>query len=215
MRWQDLAYWDSQDWVTIQEKLNDLQHKGVLYNPPYDKLFASMDATPLENVSVVIVGQDPYPNHYMATGLAFSVPPSIERTRLPPTLKNIFKELAEDLHIWEPTNGDLTHWAKQGVFLWNAVPSCEAGLPGSHRWIEWESLTAEIIKTLDARSNCVFVLLGQYARSFAPLVVLSEVIETSHPSPLGAKYGFKGSRIFSTVNGLLVSHGRDPIDWRL
>lgn len=215
MNWTDLDYWQSKEWQVVKERLDDLDRKSVLYNPSRKLLFRALDITPFEKVRVAIIGQDPYPHHQHATGVAFDVPPSIKRDKFPPTLLNIFEEYKQDLHYPDPDTGSLHKWARQGVLLWNAIPSCEAGKPASHHWTEWSWLTKEIIEKLDREGCCVFVLLGNYAKKYNQFIFESDVIETSHPSPLGAKFGFTGSRVFSTTNGFLVEAGLEPVDWKL
>lgn len=213
MPWSSLNYWKSGEWQVIMEKLNDLKKKKVLYCPSRANLFAALSAIPMEKVRVAIIGQDPYPNPGHATGIAFSIPSEVKE--FPPTLVNFLKEYQDDLHYPAPRCGDLRRLCNNGVLLWNAIPSCLAGVPGSHRWTEWEYLTKEIVEKLNER-NVVFLLLGRIARSLVCYTDnRSRVIETSHPSPLGVKHGFVGSRIFSRANAALVELGKEPIDWRL
>jgi len=230
--WDNLKYWNSGEWQWVQEKLDELDRAGVLYNPPRHKLFRSMEVIPVTDVRVAIFGQDPYPDRNLATGIAFSIPEDVDD--YPPTLINIFNELAADLAIDTPTHGNLMDWVKQGVFLWNVYPSCANGLPGSHHWGEWEALTEEIVRELSEIVG-VFVFLGAKARKFTKFIPKERikgwngkladekieipinqvtVLEYSHPSPLGVDKGdhpFRGSRMFSTIN----SHLTKPIDWRL
>ena len=211
MKWSELKFWDSGEWQAIHERFNDLRKKGVIINPERKKMFRALTLTPLEKTKVAFIGQDPYPNPIHATGLAFSVPETIKD--YPPTLKNIFLEYSNDLHYPDPPNGNLTKWATEGVLLWNAIPSCEANLPASHRWCEWEELTKEIILELDNR-NILLVFLGKIAKEYTKYINNSDYICISHPSPLGANASnnpFLGSRIFTTVNSKL----KEPIDWKL
>lgn len=216
--WDDLSYWDTGEFQVVQERLDDLRKAKKICNPKREDLFAALDLTPFEDVKVCLMGQDPYPNSRHATGVAFSVPSSLKV--LPPTLVNILREYQDDLHLPEPKTGDLTKWGKQGVLLWNVIPSVEANRPGSHTgWCEWELLTKEIIEELDAR-HIVFVFLGGKAREFVKYVQPwnSSVIELSHPSPRGnlnARSPFLGSRMFSTINDKLNGQGIKPIDWKL
>ena len=205
----NLKYFETGEWQVVQERLDDLKVAGILYNPSHKLIFRALEVTPFESVRVVLMGQDPYPNHNLATGLAFSIPSGV--VEFPASLKNIFKEYQDDLHYPEPTSGDLSDWAKRGVLLWNAFPTCLVGKAGSHHWIEWEFLTKEIVEKLDVRGDCVFALLGSYARGYTKYINNSPIVETSHPSPLGANKGFLGSRLFSTINSNL----KEPIDWRL
>lgn len=213
--WDDLEYWSSLPWELIQEKLDALEAKKIAYNPARENLFAALDAVPFDKVRVVIIGQDPYPAAEYATGIAFSIPRNVKV--FPPTLDNIFQEYQDDLHYPKPGHGCLDKWTSQGVLLWNATPTCETGHPCSHRsWDEWSYLTIEIVQKLSERKGIVFVLLGGNAHRLVPFIELeNEIIQTSHPSPLGAsrtKSPFLGSRIFSTINAKLKNN---PIDWRL
>lgn len=213
--WKDLTYWSSGEWQVVSERLDGLTKKHVLWCPGKRNLFSVFRRCPFNTVRVCIIGQDPYPNPTIATGTAFDIPADVQEKNYPPTLKNIFYEYQSDLHYPAPPNGSLINWCKRGVFLWNAIPSCEAMKPTSHHWPEWDLLTQEIVRKLDEK-DVVFVFLGRHARAFIPEVTRhSKVLETSHPSPLGVNYGFAGSRIFSTVNSHLVNEGLDPIDWRL
>ena len=198
-----LAYFQSGEWQVVKEKLDDEDDN---FNPGWGHLFDGLKLVPCERVRVAILGQDPYPDRMYCTGVAFSVPQS---AGIPPSLKNIFKEYQDDLGFPPPRCGDLTKWCEQGVLLWNVYPSCRTGQPGSHHWLEWEYLTKEILELIDGKATVVF--LGNRARSFARYCTKSPTICTSHPSPLGARYGFFGSRIFSKINATL----EQPIDWRL
>lgn len=213
----DLAYWQSGEYQLIEERLNDVYRSSsqgkddAQFNPDPRYVFAGLRSVLPERCRVAIIGQDPYPKHEHACGVAFSLPRRVRD--FPPTLVNIFKELEDDLGYSPPKHGDLTRWCEQGVLLWNVYPTCATGKPGSHHWDEWTYLTKEIVEKLDGQ--VVFVLLGASARSFRHLIHKSPCIETSHPSPLGAKWGFLGSRIFSRTNASLVALGKEPIDWRL
>lgn len=211
----DLAYFQTGEWQVISERLDDYDQSMVQYNPPRSHLFAALVACPCERVRVVILGQDPYPNRMHCTGIAFSCPGRVKP--IPHSLENIFKEYEADLHYPTPKNGDLTPWVKQGVLLWNVYPSCLMGKPGSHHWDEWTYLTKEIVEKLDAKGNVVFCALGSVARSFTGNLTNpnSRLVTTSHPSPLGFNKGFKGSRIFSTINFYLCSLDQPTIEWRL
>lgn len=221
MNWEDLDYWRTGEWQVVQERLDD----DPGFCPRRDLMFEAMVQTPFEKTRVMIVGQDPYPDPEMACGLAFSVPLTSSRvkSKLPPTLINIFDEYVADLHLPRPTNGSLIPWAQRGVMLWNAYPTCKIGQSMSHRWSEWEPLTREMISTLCTENtklglNVVFVLIGSASRSFATNVTGDHpVVETAHPSPLArrAKNPFKGSRVFSSVNAKLAEKFMETIDWRL
>jgi uracil-DNA glycosylase len=207
-KWSELNYWKSGEWQVVEERINDEIDTGVRVCPSKKNLFAALVATPFNKVRVCIVGQDPYPDGRFATGIAFSIPKGQEN--FPPTLCNVYSELCSDLGVAYPRTGELSRWTKQGVLLWNAIPSCREGHSASHHWDEWSYLTREIVERLDEKS-VVFVLLGRIARSYRRYITRSPCIETSHPSPLGAAHGFLGSRIFSQVN----SHLPQPIDWSL
>lgn len=206
--WEDMNFWRSGEWQVIQERLDDLEKTHTVYNPRRDLLFSSLDETPFLDTRVAIIGQDPYPDHLYATGIAFDVPSSV--IDLPPSLNNIFTEYVNDLGFPRPKNGSLLKWCRQGVLLWNATPTCEAGKPGSHKWDEWSFLTKEIVFQLDLNA-CVFVFLGKKAQAYCKYATSDRSICTSHPSPLGVHQGFFGSKVFSKVNSLLET----PIDWRL
>jgi uracil-DNA glycosylase len=182
--------------------------------PPAHEVFAALEHTPLPDVKVVLLGQDPYHDDGQAHGLCFSVRPP---TPPPPSLRNIFKELEADLGIAPPSTGDLTPWARRGVLLLNAVLTVEAHQPASHQKRGWEELTDDVIRAVAARStHTVFCLWGSFAKKKAALVDASRhtVIMGAHPSPLSARLFF-GSRPFSAMNRALVEHGQEPIDWRL
>src|SRR6266700_1109605 len=146
MTWEDLSYWSSADWRIVQERLDEMDRKGLLYNPRRDKLFASLDAVPFEQVRVVIMGQDPYPERNYATGIAFSIPKRC--TTIPPSLKIILQEYCDDLHTSWPRDVTLGKWTEQGCLLQNAIPSCKTNASLSHDWPEWQSLTKEIVEKL-------------------------------------------------------------------
>lgn len=180
--------------------------------PPLPDLFRAFRLCPPEAVRVLILGQDPYHGPGQAHGLAFSVPPGIA---VPPSLRNVFKELRDDLGVTPPASGDLSGWAAQGVLLLNAVLTVRAGKPGSHARQGWEHVTDAAIRALDASDERVaFLLWGGYARRKAPLVTAAHhvVLEAAHPSPMNAR-GFLGSRPFSRANDALVAVGRKPVHW--
>lgn len=182
--------------------------------PPAELRLHALNTTPLSQVRVVIIGQDPYPTPGHAHGLSFSVTPAV--TPLPKSLQNIFRELKEDLGI-NNINGSLEAWAQQGVLLLNAVLSVEQGRPGSHAKIGWERFTDRIIAAVSGRHEpVVFLLWGAYAQKKGVMIDRGRhaVIESPHPSPLSAYRGFFGSRPFSRANGYLESFGYASIDWR-
>jgi uracil-DNA glycosylase len=189
--------------------------QGKVIYPPGALIFNAFACTPLDKVKVVIIGQDPYHGAGQAHGLCFSVQ---KGTAPPPSLLNIFKELHEDVGVPIPEHGDLSHWARQGVFLLNASLSVRAGEPMSHSKIGWAVFTDHVIKKIsDARQFVVFLLWGKFAQEKQALIDEKKhlVLKAAHPSPLSASAGFFGCRHFSKTNDYLVSRGIDPIDWRL
>lgn len=181
--------------------------------PPGPKIFNAYDTTPIEDVKVVILGQDPYHNPGQAMGLSFSVP---EGTRIPPSLRNIYKELNTSLGIAPANHGDLTKWAEQGVFLLNAMLTVERNQPGSHQRSGWQFFTDASIKAIsDQRENVVFMLWGAFARKKAVLIDAEKhlVLESAHPSPFSADRGFFGNNHFILANEYLEKNGRQPINW--
>lgn len=183
--------------------------------PPEPDVYNAFRYTPLGNVKVVILGQDPYPNRGQGHGLCFSVRPGVA---LPGSLRNIYRELHDDLGITPPKHGYLVDWAKQGVLLLNAVLTVRAGQPNSHKGKGWEKFTDAALKAVSELADPVaFVLWGAYAQKKTALIDTDRhaVIASAHPSPLSASNGFFGSRPFSKVNAALEEFGRKPIDWRL
>lgn len=169
---------------------------------------------PLDDVRVLIVGQDPYPTPGHAVGLSFSVAPDVRP--IPRSLQNIYTELADDLGVPRPSTGDLSPWADRGVLLLNRVLTVRPGAPASHRGRGWEAVTARAIAALVERGGpLVAVLWGRDARSLVPHLGDVPCIESAHPSPLSARSGFFGSRPFSRANELLARQGAEPIDWSL
>lgn len=187
---------------------------GKLIYPPGPLIFNAFHLTPFDNVKVVILGQDPYHNPGQAHGLSFSVPDNVPA---PPSLVNIYKEIASDLGISFKKNGNLSGWANQGVFLLNAMLSVEAGKAASHSNIGWQNFTDAVIKAIsEKKEHVVFMLWGNFARSKKDLIDCSRhlVLEAAHPSPL-ARGAFFGCRHFSQCNNYLKSHGLEPIDWTI
>ncbi|WP_414695811.1 uracil-DNA glycosylase [Oryzihumus sp.] len=169
---------------------------------------------PLDEVKVLIVGQDPYPTPGHAVGLSFSVAPDVRP--VPRSLQNIYAEMGTDLGLPTPPNGDLSPWADQGVLLLNRVLTVRPGAAGSHRGKGWETVTAQAIQALVERGGpLVAILWGRDARNLGPALGQVPRIESAHPSPLSARGGFFGSRPFSRANELLVAQGAGPVDWRL
>jgi len=186
---------------------------GRVYLPSRDRVLRAF-GRPLADVRVLVVGQDPYPTAGHPVGLAFSVAPDVRP--LPRSLANVYRELEADLGIAPAAHGDLSAWFEQGVLLLNRVLTVAPGQSGSHRRQGWEQVTQRAIEALVERGGpLVAVLWGGDARKLAPLLGDVPVVESAHPSPLSARYGFFGSRPFSRVNELLAAQGADPIDWRL
>jgi uracil-DNA glycosylase len=186
---------------------------GRPYLPSGDRVLRAFEA-PLDEVRVLIVGQDPYPTPGHPVGLSFSVDPSVRP--VPRSLQNIYQELRADLGIPTPGDGDLTPWTRQGVMLLNRVLTVRAGVSGSHRGKGWEAVTEHAIRSLVARGGpLVAILWGKDAGTLRPLLGSTPVIASAHPSPLSASGGFYGSRPFSRANELLVAAGATPVDWRL
>ncbi|USZ48171.1 uracil-DNA glycosylase [Halomonas sp. DN3] len=177
--------------------------------------FRAFELTPLDEVRVVILGQDPYHGPGQAHGLCFSVR---EGVKPPPSLVNIYKELAQDLGVTPVNHGHLEAWARQGVLLLNTSLTVEEGNAGSHRGKGWETFTDRAIETVNAEAPpCVFLLWGSHARQKKALVDQERhlVLESPHPSPLSAHRGFFGNHHFSRANAFLAEHGRSPVDWQL
>jgi len=188
---------------------------GKVIFPQWDHCFNALNTTAFKDVEVVIIGQDPYHGPGQAHGLCFSVLPDV---KTPPSLVNIFKEIANDLGLPVPDHGCLTHWAQQGVLLLNSVLTVEQGRAGSHQGKGWETFTDQIIGLLNqGKENLVFLLWGSYAIKKGALIDRHRhlVLESVHPSPLSAHRGFFGSRHFSQANAYLEQHGKQPIDWGL
>ena len=206
--------WNSSNFNKFYNSVLELYNKKIIY-PPKEYIFNALKLTPYKEVKVVIVGQDPYHGEGEAHGLSFSVQKGI---KLPPSLKNIYKELYNDLNIIPSSNGDLTKWAKQGVLLLNATLTVEKDKANSHANIGWQPLTDYIIKKLNASDRpIVFILWGNFARSKKVFITNPKhlVIESAHPSPFSASYGFFGSKPFSKANKYLEKNNIQPIDWTL
>ena len=183
--------------------------------PPGPQIFAAFNATPLNNVKVVIVGQDPYHGPGQANGLCFSVS---DRVRLPPSLVNIFKEIESDTGFSLSGSGDLTPWARQGVLLLNTTLTVRSGAAASHQGKGWEQFTDEVIRTVStSNTGVVFLLWGKPAQSKEKLIDITKhfVLKAPHPSPLSAYTGFWGCRHFTKANKILIDQGKQPIHWPL
>lgn len=198
--------------TALKEFLLQERENYTLY-PKGENIFAAFNHTPFEEVKVVILGQDPYHGANQAHGLAFSVNEGVAH---PPSLRNIFKELHDDIGCEIPKSGDLTHWAKEGVFLLNAVLSVRASEAASHKGRGWEIFTDAIIKELSQRrENLVFILWGAPAALKASLIDEKKhlILKAPHPSPLSSYRGFFGSKPFSKTNEYLTCNGVKPIEW--
>lgn len=189
------------------------EYKNSTIYPPGKLIFNAFNLCPFDKVKVVILGQDPYHESGQAHGLCFSV---MDNVPFPPSLQNIFTEIANDLHKPVPASGNLTRWAEQGVLLLNATLTVRAHLAGSHQNKGWETFTDDVIKLLsDRKEHLVFILWGGYAKRKAALIDSSRhlVLTSAHPSPLSAYRGFFGNGHFSKTNEYLATHGMTPIDW--
>ncbi len=198
--------------ASLAERVRNSYLSGTVFPPP-KLIFNALELCPFGNVKVVILGQDPYHGLGQAHGLSFSVP---EGVRPPPSLKNIYKEIASDIGTMVPDSGNLERWATQGVLLLNATLTVEQSKPGSHQGLGWEEFTDAIIKTVsDQKEHVVFLLWGNYARAKRSLIDSSKhcVLEAPHPSPFSAHSGFFGCKHFSQTNSYLQQHGKDPIMW--
>lgn len=200
------------------EKLTDFvktEYKSEVCFPPVKDIFNAFKMCSFSNTKIVILGQDPYHGKGQAHGLSFSVP---EGMKIPPSLRNIFKELTSDLGVDSPTQGDLTSWAKQGVLLLNATLTVRKSTPGSHQKQGWEEFTDSVIKTIsNKKESVVIVLWGKFAEQKVSLIDESKhcIITSSHPSPFSAHRGFLGSKPFSKTNEFLEKKGIEKIDWEL
>ena len=204
----------------MQQTLDTVAQKrsqGIAVYPPQSQVFSAFEATPLENIKVVILGQDPYHGEGQAHGLCFSVLPEV--AKLPPSLKNIYKELATDVADFKiPNHGYLQSWAEQGVFLLNTVLTVEQGQAHSHKHLGWEQFTDQVIAHINQHcEGVVFILWGAHAQKKGKGIDSSKhhVLAGPHPSPLSAHRGFFGCQHFSTTNRLLTQQGQAAIDWQV
>ncbi|MBR1502199.1 MAG: uracil-DNA glycosylase [Bacteroidales bacterium] len=205
---------DKPYFASLVGRLHQEKAAGSVIYPPGSQIFRAFDLTPVSQVKVVILGQDPYHGPGQAMGLSFSVPRNVPA---PPSLKNIFKEIEDDLGIRMSGSPDLEPWARQGVLLLNSVLTVRGGQPASHAGIGWTEFTDAVIRYLsDHCEGIVFMLWGNFARSKADLIDTSRhhVLLAAHPSPL-ARGAFFGCRHFSKANALLAAQGKEPIDWQL
>ena len=197
----------------LESFVADEQERYEIYPPP-DKIFTALNLTAYENVKVLLLGQDPYIQKGQAHGLAFSV--EDKRTRIPPSLRNIYKELKDDVAVTPPNHANLTDWAKQGILMLNVVLTVREGESNSHKNKGWETFTDEIIRLVNQKEETVvFVLWGKPAQKKILLIDAERhvIVQGAHPSPLAR--GFLGSRPFSKINQALKNAGRGEIDWRI
>ncbi|MDO5667218.1 MAG: uracil-DNA glycosylase [Alcaligenaceae bacterium] len=208
---QSKAYFNN-----LMQQIESQRERSLVIYPPQNEIFKAFELTPLEQVKVVVLGQDPYHGPNQAHGLAFSVNQGVAQ---PPSLQNIFKELARDIPDFEvPTHGDLRSWARQGVFLLNTVLTVQQAQAHSHADLGWEQFTDEVIAILNAqRENLVFLLWGAHAQKKGRFIDQNKhlVLMAPHPSPLSAYRGFFGCGHFSKSNQYLMEHGREAINWSL
>ena len=201
-------------WRALTKRVEEAYEQGEVF-PPREALFAAFELTPPERVRAVILGQDPYHEPGQANGLAFSVNPGI---KLPPSLQNIYKELEADLSVPAAKNGDLTSWARQGVFLLNTVLSVQAHRANAHKDFGWQTFTDAVIAALGSLPQPIaFLLWGAQAQKKAAVCAASAhprlILQAPHPSPLSAYRGFFGSKPFSKINAFLKENGEKEIDW--
>ena len=212
--WDELlkTVWESEGFKKFMQVVKEKYQENTCF-PEYDNIFNALKLTPYKKVKVVILGQDPYRGTGEAHGLSFSVQDVVKK---PPSLKNIFKELKEDLEIEEPKSGNLTCWAKEGVLLLNSVLTVEKDKAASHKDLGWNLFTDHIIKLLNEKEEpIVFILWGAFAKSKKIYITNNKhyIIESTHPSPFSAHYGFFGSKPFSKTNNFLISTNQLPINW--
>lgn len=203
--------WEKPYFNRLREFLKAEKAAGYKVFPPGNLIFNAFDTTPFDQVKAVIIGQDPYHGMGQAMGLSFSVPMGV---RIPPSLRNIYKELHDDVGMTIPTHGDLTKWAEQGVLMLNSMLTVRAGQAGSHQKKGWEEFTSAAINVLNRdREGLVFLLWGRYAQAKGAIIDTSKhkVLKAPHPSPLAR--GFNGCRHFSQANDYLKAQGKEPIDW--
>ncbi|HLJ81783.1 MAG TPA: uracil-DNA glycosylase [Ktedonobacterales bacterium] len=197
------------------ERFVEEERREYTVFPPAEQVFAALELTPYDRVTVLLLGQDPYHDDGQAHGLCFSVRPGIKP---PPSLANMYRDLRDDLGCRIPNNGYLVPWARQGILMLNAVLTVRAHIPNSHKNHGWETFTDAVIRVVSAKdSPVVFVLWGAYAQKKIPLIDARRhtIITSAHPSPLSARSGFFGSRPFSAINTALRKAGKPKIDWQI
>lgn len=196
----------------LEEKIETEYNNGICF-PKEENIFNAFKFTPLENIKVVILGQDPYHDTNQAMGLSFSVPDGV---KIPPSLVNIYKELSDDFRMPIPKSGDLTNWTKEGVFLLNTTLTVRKDQALSHKGLGWEKFTDHVIKEISDRcNNVVFILWGGQAKTKEVLIDKKKhhIIMGVHPSPLSAYHGFFGSKPFTKANRYLMENEIEPVDW--
>ncbi|WP_160723163.1 uracil-DNA glycosylase [Bacillus sp. USDA818B3_A] len=201
-------------YIKLREILKEEYQNKVIY-PEIQDIFNALHFTSFKDTKVVIIGQDPYHGAGQAQGLSFSVKPGVT---VPPSLKNIYKELHSDIGCEIPNHGSLTEWTKQGILLLNAVLTVQAGKPNSHKGLGWEKFTDRIIEILNERETpVVFILWGKFAQQKQQLITSTRhfIIKSPHPSPFSANSGFFGSKPFSRTNDFLREMGQEEIDWTI
>ena len=206
---------DAEYMLELRDFLREQKLLGKTVYPSKDEIFAALNATPFDAVKIVILGQDPYHGPGQAHGLCFSVRQNVP---VPPSLRNIYKELAADINFLPPKHGCLNEWAQQGVLLLNSVLTVEGNLAASHKDKGWEKFTDSIVNHLnDKAENIVFILWGNYAQKKGAMIDRARhlVLESPHPSPLSASRGFYGNHHFSKSNEYLRAHDVAAIDWQL
>ncbi len=206
---------DAEYMLELRDFLREQKLLGKTVYPSKDEIFAALNATPFDAVKIVILGQDPYHGPGQAHGLCFSVRQNVP---VPPSLRNIYKELAADINFLPPKHGCLNEWAQQGVLLLNSVLTVEGSLAASHKDKGWEKFTDSIVSHLnDKAENIVFILWGNYAQKKGAMIDRARhlVLESPHPSPLSASRGFYGNHHFSKSNEYLRAHDVAAIDWQL
>jgi len=201
-------------WLELQAFLA-IERDNLTVFPPEEEVFTAFQLTPYESVRVLILGQDPYPGEGQAHGLSFSVKPGV---KIPPSLRNMYQELKDELGIEPAKTGHLANWAKQGVLMLNAVLTVRAGEANSHKGKGWETFTDAVIRAVNAKPEpVVFVLWGGYAQKKLKLIDVSRhtIVQSAHPSPLSAHTGFFGSKPFSKINVAIAASGMKAIDWNV
>lgn len=206
---------ESANFKAIHTFVEEEKSKGKTIFPPENEIFNAFNSCPFDACKVIILGQDPYHNDGQAHGLSFSVP---KHVKIPPSLRNMYKEIADDCNINNQEHGNLEHWANQGVLLLNAILTVNAHEPASHRESGWEAFTDGVIQQLSSRKeHLVFLLWGSFAQSKAKLIDAEKhlILSSVHPSPLSAYRGFFECKHFSLCNEYLQKHGKESIDWNV